>query len=162
MRTAMLTAFAVFLTASTALAGGKHAGGHGDEAAMAIGHPAGDAKPLRTINLVMKDKADGGMVFEPSTIAVRKGETIRLKFLNKGQQDHEFVMDTHENILEHKELMAKFPEMEHDDPNAVRLAADQRGEIVWTFANAGEFSFACLIPGHYESGMKGALKVAAK
>jgi uncharacterized cupredoxin-like copper-binding protein len=160
MRTALLAASAVLLTATTALAGGTHSGGH--EGEMAIGHPAGDAKPKRTINVVMKDKADGGMVFEPSTISVRQGETVRFKFVNKGEQDHEFVMDTEESVQEHKVLMEKFPEMEHDDPNAVRLAAGERGEIVWTFANAGDFSFACLIPGHYESGMKGALKVAAK
>ena len=69
-------------------------------------------------------------------------------------------MDEEKAILEHKDLMAKFPEMEHDDPNAIRLAAGKRGEIIWTFANDGEFTFACLIPGHYESGMKGTLKVS--
>ena len=34
--------------------------------------------------------------------------------------------------------MEKFPEMEHDDPNAIRLAPGETGEIVWTFANAGD------------------------
>jgi uncharacterized cupredoxin-like copper-binding protein len=56
--------------------------------------------------------------------------------------------------------MEKFPEMEHADPNAIRLAPGARGEIIWTFANAGEFSFACLVPGHYDSGMKGDISVA--
>jgi uncharacterized cupredoxin-like copper-binding protein len=158
MKRVLIATAVAALTVTTALAAGKHAGGH--EEGMAIGQPAGEAKPKRTINVVMKDKSDGGMVFEPSTIAVRQGETIRLKFLNRGEQDHEFVMDTHEAVMEHKEVMAKFPEMEHDDPNAVRLKAGERGEILWTFVNAGEFSFACLIPGHYEAGMKGALKVS--
>ncbi|QPC88993.1 copper oxidase (plasmid) [Mesorhizobium sp. NBSH29] len=161
MKKILIATAVAALTVTAALAAGKHAGGHGEEG-MAIGQPAGEAKPKRTINVVMKDKSDGGMVFEPSTIAVRQGETIRLKFVNSGEQDHEFVMDTHEAVMEHKEVMAKFPEMEHDDPNAIRLKAGERGEILWTFANAGEFSFACLIPGHYESGMKGALKVSGK
>lgn len=161
MKRVLIAVAAAALTATAALATGNHAGGHGEEA-MAIGQPAGKAKPKRTINVVMKDKSDGGMVFEPSSIAVRQGETVRLKFLNSGEQDHEFVMDTHEAVMEHKEVMAKFPEMEHDDPNSVRLKAGERGEILWTFTNAGEFSFACLIPGHYESGMKGALKVSGK
>lgn len=160
MKQVLIATAVAALTVTTALAAGKHAGGH-DEG-MAVGQPAGETKPKRTINVVMKDKADGGMVFEPSTIAVRQGETVRLKFLNRGEQDHEFVMDTHEAVIEHKEVMAKFPEMEHDDPNAIRLKAGERGEILWTFANAGEFSFACLIPGHYEAGMKGALKVSGK
>lgn len=160
MKRVLIAAAIAALAATAALASGEHAGGHGE--AMAIGQPAGDAKPKRTINVVMKDKSDGSMVFEPSTIAVRQGETIRLKFLNSGEQDHEFVMDTHEAIMEHKDVMAKFPEMEHADANSLRLKTGERGEILWTFANAGEFSFACLIPGHYEAGMKGALKVSGK
>ena len=83
-----------------------------------------------------------------------------MKFVNKGETDHEFVMDGHAEIMEHKELMEKFPEMEHDDPNAIRLAPGETGEIVWTFAKAGEFQFGCLIPGHYESGMKGDITVS--
>ncbi len=161
MKRVLIATAVAALTVTAALPAGNHAGGHGEEG-MAIGQPAGEAKPKRTINVVMKDKSDGGMIFEPSTIAVRQGETVRLKFLNSGEQDHEFVMDTHEAVMEHKEVMAKFPEMEHDDPNAIRLKAGERGEILWTFVNAGEFSFACLIPGHYEAGMKGALKVSGK
>ena len=44
-------------------------------------------------------------------------------------------MDTVEANAEHKELMARFPEMEHDDPNAVRLQPGETGEILWTFEN---------------------------
>ncbi|SCW80184.1 Copper binding protein, plastocyanin/azurin family, partial [Rhizobium mongolense subsp. loessense] len=56
----------------------------------------------------------------------------------------------------------KFPEMEHDDPNSIRLPAGQSGEIVWKFTTGGEFKFACLIPGHYEAGMHGDVTVAGK
>ena len=100
------------------------------------------------------------MVFEPAVLKVKEGETIRLKFQNTGETDHEFVMDTPAAIQEHKALMQKFPEMEHADPNSIRLAAGGKGEIIWTFAKSGEFGFACLIPGHYESGMKGDITVA--
>jgi uncharacterized cupredoxin-like copper-binding protein len=51
--------------------------------------------------------------------------------------------------------MRKFPEMEHDDPNARRVAPYNRDELLWKFTKAGEFEFACLIPGHYEAGMFG-------
>jgi uncharacterized cupredoxin-like copper-binding protein len=33
------------------------------------------------------------------------------------------------------------------------------GEIVWTFTKAGTFSYGCLIPGHWEGGMKGSITV---
>jgi uncharacterized cupredoxin-like copper-binding protein len=144
-----------------ALAAGTHAGGHGDEAgAMAIGKPGKAGKAKRTVNITMSENDDGKMMFQPAVLKVKQGETVRLKFFNKGQVDHEFVMDVHKGIMEHKALMEKFPEMEHADPNSIRLAPGARGEIIWTFANAGEFGFACLIPGHYDSGMKGDISVA--
>ncbi|NCW99267.1 MAG: plastocyanin, partial [Betaproteobacteria bacterium] len=37
-----------------------------------------------------------------------------------------------------------------------------KGEIVWTFNRVGEFDFACLLPGHYEAGMRGTINVAKK
>ncbi len=129
---------------------------------MEIGHPGDKAKVRRTIRVVMKETDDGDMLFEPASLSIKQGETVRLKFANKGEIEHEFVMDVHEGILEHRALMEKFPEMEHDDPNAIRLEPGETGEIVWTFAKAGEFGFACLVPGHYDAGMKGSLKVAAK
>jgi len=55
--------------------------------------------------------------------------------------------------------MAKM-DMEHDDPNSVRLDEGASGEVIWTFSNAGTFEFACLIPGHYEAGMHGPITVA--
>jgi uncharacterized cupredoxin-like copper-binding protein len=55
--------------------------------------------------------------------------------------------------------MEKNPDMEHDDPNGRRLNPDGSSEIVWRFTKAGTFEFACLIPGHYESGMKGTVVV---
>ena len=58
--------------------------------------------------------------------------------------------------------MRKFPEMEHDEPYMAHVAAGKRGQIVWQFNRAGDFEFACLIPGHFEAGMRGTIKVAAK
>jgi uncharacterized cupredoxin-like copper-binding protein len=158
-----ILAAAVLMAASfgAAQATGTHAGGHGDEAGtMAIGKPGTAKQAKRTVNITMSESDDGKMMFQPAVLKVKQGETIRLKFTNKGETDHEFVMDVHEGIMEHKALMEKFPEMEHADPNSIRLAPGARGEIVWTFANAGEFGFACLIPGHYDSGMKGDISVA--
>ena len=55
--------------------------------------------------------------------------------------------------------MKKNPDMEHDDPNAARLAPKKSGDIVWQFTQAGEFEYACLIPGHLEAGMRGTIIV---
>jgi FtsP/CotA-like multicopper oxidase with cupredoxin domain len=92
-------------------------------------------------------------------VTFKAGETVQFTITNDGEAEHEFVMDTMGNNAKHKEMMEKFPEMEHDDPNAVRLQPGEQGTIIWTFANTGAFEFACLIPGHYEAGMHGALTV---
>lgn len=159
MKTSIATLAMLIALAGGAWAAGTHSGGHGEAGMMAIGKPGKKAEASRTVTISMMERDDGGMVFEPASLGVAKGETLRLKFVNKGKLDHEFVMDVHEGIMEHKELMERFPEMEHDDPNSIRLAPGATGEIVWTFAKAGDFGFACLIPGHYDSGMKGDINV---
>lgn len=146
--------------ATPALAGGNHAGGHGE--AMAVGEPGKKANATQTIRVTMKETDDGKMIFTPSTFEVRKGQTVRFVIKNAGELDHEFVLDEEGKIMEHKALMEKFPEMEHDDPNAVRLATGESGEIIWKFTHDGTFKIACLVPGHYDAGMHGAVTVAGK
>lgn len=150
------------LAAGPVFAAGNHAGGHGDDhkGGMAVGEPGTLAKVDRVIPITMKETADGNMIFQPAKISVRQGETIRFVVQNKGDLEHEFVLDDPAKVQEHKALMEKFPEMEHDDPNAIRLAPGKRGEVIWRFSNAGSFEFACLIPGHYEMGMKGPVNVS--
>jgi uncharacterized cupredoxin-like copper-binding protein len=145
------------LTISPAFAGGTHGGGHGEM--MEVGMPANKTGGMTKVKVSLIETADGEMLFEPRQLDFKAGETVIFTITNDGEADHEFVMDKLENNAKHKELMAKFPEMEHDDPNAIRLQPGENGTIVWTFANAGRFEFACLIPGHYEAGMHGALIV---
>ncbi|WP_422370829.1 cupredoxin domain-containing protein [Hoeflea sp.] len=160
MKLTTMTTTALLMLAAPALAAGSHAGGH-DEM-MAAGKPGEASDVDRTVAMTMSETDDGRMIFEPAGLEVRQGETIGFTITNAGEIDHEFVVDSHEKNMEHKVLMEKFPEMEHDDPNAIRLSEGGSGEIIWTFAVAGTFEFACLIPGHYESGMKGDIVVASK
>lgn len=152
-----LTTTLIAFAATSAFAAGTHEGGHGDM--MEIGMPAKKKGGMTKINVSLIETEDGEMLFEPRTLDFKAGETVVFTITNNGEAEHEFVMDTVAKNAEHKELMAKFPEMEHDDPNAVRLQPGEKGTIVWTFTNAGAFEFACLIPGHYEAGMHGALTV---
>ena len=48
------------------------------------------------------------------------------------------------------------------DNGKITLEPGKQGEIVWQFTKAGVVDFACLLPGHYEAGMKGAIKVGRK
>jgi uncharacterized cupredoxin-like copper-binding protein len=71
------------------------------------------------------------------------------------------VIGTKKTLDEHAALMLKNPGMEHEESYMAHVAPGKRGEIVWTFNRAGEFMFACLIPGHYQAGMVGKIKVTA-
>ena len=119
---------------------------------------AGDAKAVkRTIEIRMTDD----MRFTPDRIEVRQGDTVRFIHKNNGVVMHEFVLGTKTELDEHAALMKKFPGMEHDEPYMAHVAPGKEAEIVWTFNRDGEFDFACLLPGHYEAGMVGKIRVVA-
>ncbi len=134
--------------------------GHGHDAGFSAGEPGDPKKPAQVIPIVMREnEADGRMLFIPDRIEVRKGEQVRFILRNNGLIDHEFVLATTEENREHAEMMKKYPNMQHDDPNAKRLKSKQTAEIVWRFTKMGEFEFGCLIPGHSEAGMIGKIIV---
>jgi len=97
--------------------------------------------------------------FEPARIEVRRGEQIRFALQNDGGGPHEFVLATAAENRKHADEMKKLPEMEHDDPNAKRVQASTGAELVWKFTKRGEFQFGCVIPGHYDAAMFGAIVV---
>lgn len=153
----ILLASALLAGSGLALASGNHAGGHEAEES-AIGRPGVAAKADRTITVEMSD----AMRFTPSDMKVKRGETVRFVIKNVGQIKHEFNLGTHRELLEHLEVMKKYPNMEHDEPGKVTLDPGQQGEIVWQFNQPGTVDLACLIPGHYEAGMRGAIHVGKK
>ena len=146
----------VFLLTGDAWSDAGGAGhGHGNFSA---GEPGNPKRPAQTILVIMRE-ADGKMLFIPDRIEVRKGEQVRFILRNNGHLEHEFVLATTEENIKHAEEMKKNPEMEHDDPNARRVAPRKTDEIIWRFTKAGQFEFGCLIPGHREAGMTGTIVV---
>ena len=157
--TPKIIALLVFAVTGLAYASGTHSGGHGhDTDETMIGKPGTAGKVTRTITINMGDD----MRYTPSAIQVNKNETVRFIVKNKGQIKHELSLGTEKDLLEHLEAMKKYPDMEHDEPGKVTLAPGKQGEIVWQFTKSGVVNFACLMPGHYEAGMKGLIKVARK
>jgi uncharacterized cupredoxin-like copper-binding protein len=155
------TLMAILAWGNTAHAGGTHAGGHGMHGASAetaIGQPGVASKVTRTIAIAMNDTVR----FTPAAINVQQGETVRFVVHNQGQIKHEMSLGTEAELLEHLEQMKKFPGMEHDEPNNITLAPGAKGEIIWHFTQGGTVPFACLIPGHFEAGMRGAVTVGKK
>jgi uncharacterized cupredoxin-like copper-binding protein len=113
----------------------------------------------RNVTRTIRIGAHDTMRYSPSQITVRQGETIRFIVANRGKVPHEIVLGTIDELKEHAEWMKKHPTMEHDAPYMVHLRPGGSGEMVWQFTEPGEFHFACLIPGHFEAGMKGSIRV---
>jgi uncharacterized cupredoxin-like copper-binding protein len=134
---------------------GAPADEHGAGPESPIGAPAPAAHADRTVVVAMGDD----MRFTPAVIPARKGETLRIVVENRGKLVHELVLGTREELDEHAAMMREHPGMQHDEPNAVRVAPGAKGEIAWRFTRAGEVPFACLEPGHFEAGMAGRVVV---
>ena len=129
----------------------------------------------RTVEIVMRDHS-----FEPQTVTVRPGETVRFRVVNRGQFLHEFNIGTPAMHEAHRREMQAMMDaghltateaapahgrahgggsaMAHDDPNSVLLGPGKRGEVVWRFPQAGTLEIACNVPGHSESGMVGSIQ----
>jgi len=169
---------AAVLMSSLPAAFGHGDSGHGKPKAvdyskaeeMPFGRAGNPKNAVRTVRIAMNDqmqfvaaphqsrrKTDVGPGSAPHTmpgdIEVKRGETIRFAVRNDGKVMHEMVIGRMKELKEHAELMRKFPGMEHDEPYMAHVAPGKQGEIVWQFTQAGEFHYACLIPGHMEAGM---------
>ena len=167
MRSSLISAIAVAIAATSLAALGHGTEDHGKKPAKAkaakaeetsFGRAGDPRKVDRTIPISMSDQ----MRYDPSLIQVKVGETIRFVVANNGKVLHEIVLGTDKDLREHAELMRKFPDMEHDEPHMAHVKAGAREDLVWQFTKPGEFTFACLIPGHFEAGMVGKVVVAAR
>ncbi|PVE06684.1 cupredoxin family protein [Limnohabitans sp. Rim28] len=146
-----------------------HSHGHGDTSAH--GHASNDtnsADPVaQVVSRSIDVRMDDSMRFTPSQIKVQAGETIRFVVHNAGKVEHEMVLGHDEAIREHAQAMkrdaaqgkAHGADHAHGTGAAITVAAGQTGELVVTFPKAATLQMACLIPGHYEAGMRGSLTV---
>lgn len=147
----------------------------------AFGHPADAAKATRTVEVTL-----GDIYFEPKSLAVKKGETVRFVLVNKGQLLHEFNLGDAAMHAAHQQEMLKMAAsgmltptgmkhdmagmdhgmahgdgpMKHDDPNSMLVEPGKTAELTWTFVDATGLEFACNIPGHYQAGMVGKVAIS--
>ena len=156
-KTAAVTVFVATLAfpATSLFASGSHNSSDHAEEFEAIMNEFGSYEPgmkaTKTIAIGMSDD----MRFTPDVIRVKVGEVIIFNHENNGQLGHEFVLGTADSLDEHADMMKKFPGMEHSEPYMAHIASGEHGSIMWKFSEAGEFAFGCLVPGHYDAGMKG-------
>ncbi|NIE77635.1 cupredoxin family protein [Pantoea sp. Tr-811] len=147
----------------------------GEAKTFAFGEPAPAAKATRTVEVLLKDIA-----FEPKSLQVKAGETVRFVLINQGKLPHEFNLGDKAMHAEHqKEMIAMQGKLfnnamqhegmdhsqmghgahGHDAGNTVLVQPGQRAELTWTFRQSAPIEFACNVPGHYQAGMVGALTI---
>ena len=156
----MLVATLLSTSTSTILAGGSQDHKHGNDASFkrmekAFGTYDPNLKPTRVVDVVMSDN----MRFSPDLIKVKKGEIIKIKHTNHGNLMHEFILGTTASLDEHAKMMRKSPNMKHNKPYMVHVVSGESATLIWKFSEVGQFTFACLVLGHYEAGMKGIVMV---
>jgi len=137
----------------------KHATKHAFDPATveetSFGRAGDPRRATRVVKIAMSDR----MRFSPAAVSVKKGDTVKFVVSNRGKVLHEMVLGTTDELKKHVALMRQFPGMEHEDANMAHVKPGRSGEIVWQFTQAGEYAFACLIPGHFEAGMAGTVVV---
>ena len=135
--------------------------GHGHSHGNDQGHTDSAAPLAQVVSRSIDVRMDDTMRFAPDTLQVQAGETIRFVVHNAGKVAHELVLGTDADIRAHAEDMKKGTDHSHSHAGAaaISVAPGQTGELVVTFTQTGTLQMACLIPGHYEAGMKGQVKV---
>lgn len=124
--------------------------------ATACGGDDGGDDATRTIEVDMVDIA-----FEPSSIDVEAGETVRFVFSNEGEAVHEGYFGDEQAQEDHDAERSgdghgaeEMQGMEHGgDEEAVVVDPGDTGELTYTFEEPGQIQIGCHQPGHYEAGM---------
>ena len=103
--------------------------------------------------------------FEPDHLEVTEGETVRFVFTNHGAVAHDaFIGDTDAQADHEAEMRRRratgHGHGDHGADEAVTVEPGERGELTHTFDDAGTIEIGCHQPGHYDAGMKVAMKVA--
>ena len=137
---------------------------HPEWAATGHSHDAEPETVAMTAQVVSRSvevRMDDHMRFTPSSIDIQVGETIRFVVHNAGKTAHEMVLGSDEDIRAHAQAMQQSQDHAHNPASAAALsvAAGQTGELVVSFPKAQSLQMACLIPGHYEAGMRGRIQI---
>lgn len=122
----------------------------------AFGTPGDEGEVDRTIEI---DQFDD-FRFDPETIEVEVGETIRFDVTNRGIANHEFVLGDTEFQEAHEDEMAGMgAELAPDEPYSIGLEPGASKSLIWTFTEPMTLEYGCHVPGHYAQGMVGTIEV---
>ena len=106
------------------------------------------AEATRTIDVTMKEFA-----YEPASVTVKTGETVKFVFRNDGQILHDAFLGDEAAQTQHEQQMRE-GEKHHGD-EAIKVIPGKTGTLTHTFDKPGEaLIIGCHETGHYQAGMK--------
>ena len=135
--------------AAFVLLGGCGGGSHGSHGSTAT--------PSLTVDVTMRD-----ISYEPTTLSVKAGETVKFVFRNEGQIRHDAFLGDEEAQADHEKEMRKEGSggMDgHHSGDAVTVDPGGLGSLTHTFKAGDVLVIGCHEPGHYAAGMKIAVTV---
>lgn len=142
------------LTLIVLLLSTSYAFAHSDDVEnYSFGEPATAAEATRTITVMAMSE----MRFDPQLITVRQNEVVTFTVTNKDKIKHELDIGSKAFLRAHQKMMIEMPDMQHDDDaTSVTLLPGETKSLTWRFNKKTDepIELACLIAGHYKSGMK--------
>jgi uncharacterized cupredoxin-like copper-binding protein len=108
--------------------------------------------PARTVEITMHHTR-----FEPSSIEVRAGTTVRFVLRNTDPIDHEFIVG--DDAVQQRHRVGH--EQRHDGsvPGEISVPSGTVATTTFRFDHAGTIAYACHLPGHEAYGMVGVVRV---
>lgn len=121
----------------------------------AAGQPVkGKWKSATPVAVVYSDKG-GKLEITPGQLKFKRGQVVKFSVRNDTDVKHEFVLGTTTENLGHAESMKVSPDFEHHEINGRVMRPKSTVDLQWQFMNTGTFEFACLVPGHAETEIRG-------
>ena len=112
----------------------------------------------RTVEVDMVDIA-----FEPDTLEVAVGETVRFVFTNDGDLPHDAFVGDPAAQADHEAEMRDADEHgggHGGTEDAITVEPGDTGELIYTFDEPGTLEIGCHQAGHYDAGMRITVAVA--
>lgn len=117
---------------------------------------SGTEQDPRTIEITALDDP----AYDPPSIEVGVGETVRFVVTNTGEADHEFIVgDTEMQQMAEEQAAMEGLHGHAEAMASLALEPGETAETVVTFDAAGELLYACHIENHYEGGMVGTITI---
>ncbi len=143
-----------------AVAAHDDADGHDDD--MEVHDDALDAGDGNVFEITLNVVEGRHWGFDPEVIEVSVGQRVSLTLVNGGNAEHD--VEVAGLLAEHIEIAGSMAHSDsaggHDaDVVAAHAMAGTISSVTFTPTKAGEYEFACTLPGHKEAGMVGKLIV---